>query len=149
MAKKTLLMSWPSFEASIRIELFDDKAPTVAGRIWDALPFRSIQSHALITGPMLLATAPVLTLARENLKLYTEVEPGECLYGAGSQNLIICYGALTEPEGAGVWGKVYAEDMATLGEVGRRAWANLVAPYGNEDLNPLAKRNILVTCERM
>ncbi|CAH1664539.1 conserved hypothetical protein [Hyphomicrobiales bacterium] len=148
MSKKTLKMSWPAFDASIRIEVYDDKAPTVAGKIWDALPFKTIQSHALITGPMLLATAPVLTLARENLKLYTDVQPGECLYGAGSQNLIICYGGLTEPEGAGIWGKVYPEDLDTLVKVGHKAWANLIAPYGNDELNPLSKRNILVVCER-
>lgn len=148
MPRKIMAMSWPALDARISIRLLEDEAPTVCRMLWEALPYKSLQSHALITGQMLLATAPVFTLARENLRLYTEVEPGACLYGAGSQNVIISYGALTEPEGSGIWGQVLDEDMETLAGVGLAAWNNLVAPYGNPALNPGAKRNLLVVCER-
>jgi hypothetical protein len=145
---RRLKMSWPSLNESIRIDLLADKAPSVCNLLWDCLPYKSIQSHALITGYMMLATSPVFTLARENLRLYTEAEPGDCLYGPGSQNVVLTYGPLTEPEGAGVWGKVLDKDLDALARVGRRAWENLVAPYGNVALNPTAKQSLLVVCER-
>jgi hypothetical protein len=76
--------------------------------------------------------------------LFTELGPGACAYGAGSQNIVVAYGPLTEPEGTCIWGQVLEEDWPTLRRVGQRAWENLLAPYGDLTLNPLAKQIILV-----
>lgn len=144
MAPRMMTMAWPSLDAQIKVRLLDDKAPTLCNLIWDALPWESIQSHALITGYMIFATSPIATLVRENVHLFSELGPGACFYGAGSQNIVVAYGPLTEPEGTVVWGQVPEEDWTTLCRVGQRAWQNLLAPYGDLELNPLAKQLILV-----
>jgi len=141
-------MTWPSLDAQITIRLLDDAAPTICNLMWDALPWDSVQAHALISGYMIFATSPVATLARENVRLFTDLRPGDCAYGAGSQNVVVVYGALTEPEGTCVWGRVAKDDLPVLRRVGQRAWENLLAPYGDPALNPLAKQIILVRCEK-
>jgi len=139
-----MTMAWPALEAKVRVQLLEEKAPTICNFLWDALPYESVQAHALISGFMVFATSPVFTLARENVQLFTELAVGACAYGPGSQNVVVAYGPLTEPEGISVWGQVLEEDWPTLRRVGRRAWENLVAPYGNLSLNPAAKQIILV-----
>jgi|SRR5579884_386514 hypothetical protein len=148
MAARVIRMTWPSLDASASIQLLDDRAPTICNLLWDALPWESVQGHALISGFMMFATSPVFTLARENVRLFTQMGPGDCAYGPGSQNVVVAYGPLTEPEGISVWGHVPREHWPTLRRVGQRAWQNLMAPYGDLTLNPLAKQIILVRYEK-
>lgn len=143
-----LKVTWPEFETSIRIELLEDKAPGVCRDIWDALPFSTIQGHALVTGEMLFATTPVTSRARENVTLYTELGIGGCYLGNSSQNIGIVYGNVTEPEGQTKWGQVVEEDITALRKVGVANWRNLVAPFGDLALNPDAKHPILVEFAR-
>jgi len=147
-AERWMKMTWPSLDAQVKVRLLDDKAPTICSLMWDALPWESVQAHALITGFMFFSTSPVATLARENVRLFSELTPGDCAYGAGSQNIVVVYGPLTEPEGAPIWGQVPQADWPTLQRVGRRAWENLLAPYGDLKVSPLAKQIIVVRCEK-
>jgi hypothetical protein len=147
-SQRIMLIRWPELAAQARIELLDDLAPNVCDAMWEALPFQTIQGHALITGHMLFATTPVTTLARENVTLYTEMGVGGCYFGNASQNLGIIYGPVTEPEGQGVWGRVLEADHDVLQRVGPRIWENLVAPFGDLTINPLAKHPILVEASR-
>ena len=149
MPKRFMRMTWPSLNASVRVALQDDKAPQICDSLWNALPYQSVQAHALITGYMMFATSPVFTLARENISLMSDQRPGDCFYGAGSQNIVVVYGPLTEPEGACRFGRVVEEDIHVLAPVGRRAWDNMIAPYGDMTLNPGAKQIIRVEYERV
>lgn len=144
-----LQVTWPEFETAITIELLEDKAPGVCADIWNALPFSTIQGHALITGEMLFATTPVTSRARENITLYTELGIGGCYLGNSSQNIGIVYGRVTEPEGQTKWGQVIPQDIPALKEIGRLNWRNLVAPFGDLTLNPEAKHPILVEFSRV
>jgi hypothetical protein len=148
MTKRFMTMSWPTLNVSVRVGLLEDKAPTICEALWNALPYESVQAHALITGYMMFATAPVFTLARENVTLMSDQKPGDCFYGAGSQNIVVVYGPLTEPEGACRFGQVVEADIPRLTIVGRRAWDNMIAPYGDPALNPAAKQIIPVTYAR-
>src|SRR5438309_4119811 len=123
---RMMKMIWPSLDAEIKVRLLDDKAPTICNLMWNALTWESDQAHALITGYMIFATSPVATLARENVHLFTELGAGACAYGAGSQNIVVAYGPLTEPEGPCIWGQVPEEDWHALRRVGQRAWATLL-----------------------
>lgn len=139
-----LKVTWPEFDTSIKIELLEDKAPSVCKDIWDALPFSTIQGHALITGEMLFATTPVTSRVRENVTLYTKLGIGGCYLGNSSQNIGIVYGKVTEPEGQTKWGQVIAEDIPALKAMGLANWRNLIAPFGDRTLNPDAKHPVLV-----
>jgi hypothetical protein len=148
MAKRFMTMAWPCLDVSVRVLLLDDKAPKICESLWGALPYKSVQAHALITGYMMFATAPVFTVTRENISLMSDQRPGDCFYGAGSQNVVVVYGPLTEPEGACRFGQVVKEDIPLLGSVGRRVWENMIAPYGDLTLNPAAKQIIQVEYTR-
>jgi len=143
-----LTMSWPSLEASVRIRLLTEEAPTISNAVWDALPFDTVQGHALITGQMMFATSPVLLLVRENVHIFTEMGIGACFYATASQNIGLIYGDVTEPEGHSIWGQIDEQDWPTLRSVGRRVWQNLLARFGDPRLDPLAKRTIVVHVER-
>lgn len=142
-------MTWPTLETDVRVRFLDDQAPTICNLLWNALPYESVQGHALISGCMIFATSPIFTLARENVRQFVDMGIGACAYGAGSQNVVVAYGFLTEPEGISIWGQVPEEDWPTLRRVGRRAWENMIAPYGDLSLNPIAKQIILVHYEKV
>jgi hypothetical protein len=147
-SERVMLLRWPELDAEVHVDLLDHLAPTVCDAMWEALPFQSIQGHALITGHMMFTTTPVTTLARENVTMYTEMGVGGCYFGNASQNLGIIYGPVTEPEGQGVWGHVWESDHDVLKRVGARNWDNLVAPFGDLQRNPHAKHPILVEASR-
>jgi hypothetical protein len=148
MPKRLMTMTWRSLNTSVRVLLLDDKAPRICESLWNALPYKSVQAHALITGHMMFATSPVFTVARENIVLMSDQKPGDCFYGAGSQNVVVVYGPLSEPEGACRFGQVVKEDIPLLGPVGRRIWDNMIAPFGDLTLNPAAKQIIEVEYAR-
>lgn len=145
---RMLTMTWPSLDAKVKVRLLEDKASRICTLVWDALPWESVQGHALITGFLMFATSPIFTLVGENVQIFTKVGPGACSYSLGSQNVQVTYGPLTEPQGTSVWGQVPEEDWPTLQRVGQRAWENLLAPYGDLALNPLAKQIILVRYDK-
>lgn len=122
---------WPRLGAEVRIQPLLQEAPHLAPALMDGLPFETVQGHALITGPMLFAPTRVSTPVRENVTLFTDMPVGACWYGSASQNVGIVYGPLTEPEGFSVWGQVHEDDLATLADVGRAVWENLMRPNGH------------------
>jgi hypothetical protein len=52
--KRMMRMVWPALDAAVDVDMHWDVAPTLCGLIWEQMPFRSVQEHALITGCMLL-----------------------------------------------------------------------------------------------
>jgi hypothetical protein len=144
-----MLLRWPDMDAEVHIELLEDLAPRICDAMWQALPFSTVQGHALITGEMMFATTRVSLIARENVTLYTEMGVGGCYFGSFSNSLGIIYGNVTEPEGQSVWGRIGEGEHELLRAVGVRVWQNLVAPFGDCRLNPVAKHPIVVEATRL
>jgi hypothetical protein len=137
-------MRWPGLDAEVTVRLLDDLAPTLSKDMWEALPFSSIQGHALITGDMMFATVPVTSLVRENVTLFTSMPVGGCFFGRNSQNLGVVYGPLSEPEGHSIWGQVIEEDFGTLKRVGDAVWDNLMLPWSRDPDGVRTRRHLLV-----
>jgi hypothetical protein len=129
-----LQIRWPALDAQVRVRPLVEEAPELSRALLGALPFTSVQGHALITGPMLFTPTRVSVPVRENVALFTEMPLGACWYGSASQNLGIVYGPLTEPEGFSVWGQVHEDDLPTLQKVGRAVWSNLMRPNAHPAL---------------
>ncbi|SDR63453.1 hypothetical protein SAMN05519103_08630 [Rhizobiales bacterium GAS113] len=140
-------MIWPTLDARADVDMLWRDAPTLCGLLWDALPFQSVQEHALITGCMLFASTRISTLVRENTTTFIDMAPGACYFATGSQNVGLVYGHVTEPEGQSVWGRVREADWPTLDRVGRAVWANTMAADCDIGINPFAKRIIPVAFE--
>jgi hypothetical protein len=140
----SMRMSWPALDASVRVELLFDQAPTICKEMWGSLPFSSIQGHALITGDMMFATVPVTCLVRENVTLFTKMPLGGCFFGRNSQNLGVIYGPTTEPEGHSIWGQVVEEDIGTLKRVGNAVWDNLLLPWSRDPNGVRTRRHLVV-----
>jgi len=145
--KPRMRMIWPDLDSSVDVEMHWDLAPTLCGLLWDQMPFRSVQEHALITGCMLFATTRISTLVRENSKTFLDMARGACYFATGSQNIGLVYGDVTEPEAHSVWGQVAEADWATLERVGQAIWANTLASDADPTVNPFAKRIIAVSFE--
>ncbi len=146
--KRMMRMVWPALDTAVNVDMHWDIAPTLCGLIWEQMPFRSVQEHALITGCMLFASTRISTLVRENSTTFIDMPPGACYFATGSQNVGLVYGDVSEPEGQSVWGRVEQADWPTLEKVGRAVWANTMAADGDPRINPFAKRIISVEFER-
>jgi hypothetical protein len=119
-----LEIAWPDLGITVIAEL-DGRNAELADALWDALPYRSLQGHALVAGKHLYHVAPIPSLL--HLPASTRIAdrreaPDGTVFCSALQHLGIKYGALTEPMPASPVGRVRAEDMAALAEAGGAVW---------------------------
>ncbi|SDK63439.1 hypothetical protein SAMN05421874_109148 [Nonomuraea maritima] len=120
---KRVEIAWPGLDITVRADL-DQRNAALAQCLWDALPYRSLQGHALVAGYHLYHLAPSHSL------LYTSAEyrvdrrtvPDGTLFCSRLQHLGIKYGELTEPMMATPIGQVLEEDLPALVRAGREVW---------------------------
>ncbi|MEV0621884.1 hypothetical protein AB0I81_51795 [Nonomuraea sp. NPDC050404] len=160
---KRLEITWPGIGITVAAEL-DRRNPALAQCLWDALPYRSLQGHALVAGYHLYHLAPAHSL------LHTEAQyrvdrrtvPDGTLFCSRLQHLGIKYGELTEPMMATPIGRVIEPDLDALAQAGREVWHSVYTtkepviaevsragqpaghvlprlPIGDPELNQLAK----------
>ncbi|MFC5827539.1 hypothetical protein [Nonomuraea insulae] len=116
-------ISWPGIGITVAAEL-DERNPSLAQCLWDALPYRSLQGHALVAGYHLYHLAPVHSLLHTpaELKVDRRTVPDGTLFCSRLQHLGIKYGELTEPMTATPIGKVVDADLDALSQAGREVW---------------------------
>ncbi len=102
----------------------DERNAALAQSLWDALPYRSLQGHALVAGHHLYHVAPVHDLLHRPATYAVDrrTVPDGTIFASRLQHLGIKYGELTEPMPATPIGQVVPDDLDTLGEVGREVW---------------------------
>lgn len=107
----------------------DQRNPALAQCFWDALPYRSLQGHALVAGKHLYHVAPVHSLlhAPAEYRVDRRTVPDGTLFCSRLQHLGIKYGELTEPMTATPIGQVVPEDLDALIEAGREVWHSVYA----------------------
>ncbi|MEU8031189.1 hypothetical protein AB0C13_21530 [Streptomyces sp. NPDC049099] len=117
-------IAWPDLGITVTAEL-DDRNTVLADALWEALPYQSLQGHALVAGQHLYHVAPIHSLLHlsATYRLADRREaPDGTVFCSALQHLGIKYGTLTEPMPASPVGQVRPQDMPALREVGRAVW---------------------------
>lgn len=117
---------WPSLGITVTADL-DDRNATLAQALWESLPYRSLQGHALVAGHHLYHVAPIHSL--HHLPAVYRVDrrtvPDGTLFCSRLQHLGIKYGKMTEPLPATPVGQVVEGDDDALAEAGRAVWESV------------------------
>ncbi|MFC9993484.1 hypothetical protein [Nocardia sp. NPDC127526] len=126
---RQLEIAWPGLDITVTAEL-DGRNPELADALWEALPYRSLQGHALVAGQHLYHVAPIPSLL--HLPASTRIPdrrdaPDGTVFCSALQHLGIKYGELTEPMPASPVGRIRPEDMPALLAAGQAIWDSVYA----------------------
>ena len=125
--EKRFSICWPELGKEIEARLLDVQDPDLCAEFWGALPFRSIQSHAVVAGFQMYCPFRLMGRAR---KLFQEPmnrqPPGRINIELDFQYLAVNYGPMTEPVPAVPIAQVAERCLEDLKVVGRMAWDNLL-----------------------
>lgn len=116
-------IAWPDLGITVTAEL-DARNAVLADALWEALPYQSLQGHALVAGSHLYHVAPMPSLLYlpATTRFDRRAAPDGTVFCSALQHLGIKYGTLTEPMPASPLGQVRPEDMAGLAEAGQAVW---------------------------
>ncbi|MEV4253095.1 hypothetical protein AB0J52_07975 [Spirillospora sp. NPDC049652] len=119
-------IEWPGLGLAVTAEL-DDRNPALAQALWDGLPYRSLQGHALVAGHHLYHVAPIHELVHLHgeHRVDRRTVPDGTVFCSKLQHLGIKYGELTEPMVATPVGRVRSDELDALTEVGRAVWESV------------------------
>ncbi|WP_251145635.1 hypothetical protein [Streptomyces sp. McG3] len=122
-------ISWSDLGITVTAEL-DGRNAELADALWDALPYQSLQGHALVAGEHLYHAAPIpslLHLTPDTRIADRREAPNGTLFCSGLQHVGIKYGTLTEPMPATPVGRIRQEDIPALLEAGKAIWDSVYA----------------------
>ncbi|GLB07625.1 hypothetical protein AtubIFM57258_002973 [Aspergillus tubingensis] len=117
-------IKWPKLNTTITVKI-NDANPTLVGLLETALPYRSLQTHAVVAGDQLYHLIPSEQL------IYTPAdkkapdrakEPDGSVFLSSFQHFVIKYGEVTEHQPVATCGKVIDEDMDKLRWVADEVW---------------------------
>lgn len=120
---RQLEIEWSTLGISVRADL-DTRNPELADAVWDALPYRSLQGHALVSGQYLYHVAPICDLLHVTAPCVADrrFEPDGMLYCTRLQHVGIKYGPVTEPLPMLPLARIKMEDFDALRAAGREIW---------------------------
>ncbi|MET9486139.1 hypothetical protein [Nocardia sp. NPDC006630] len=121
---RQLEIAWPDLDITVTADL-DGRNGELADALWEALPYRSLQGHALVAGSHLYHVAPIPSLL--HLPASTRIAdrrdaPDGTVFCSALQHVGIKYGPLSEPMAASPVGRIRSEDMSALREAGQAIW---------------------------
>ncbi|MEU8900474.1 hypothetical protein [Nocardia sp. NPDC048505] len=124
---RQLDIAWPELGLTVTAEL-DGRNAELADALWEALPYRSLQGHALVAGQHLYHVAPIPSLL--HLPASTRIPdrrdaPDGTVFCSALQHLGIKYGPLTEPMPASPVGRIRDADLPALREAGQAIWESV------------------------
>ena len=130
---RVFTITWPRFEKSVEAELLEEQDPKLCQDFWDALPFRSIQSHAVCAGVQMYCPFRLVSLpSRPFHEPMNEQPVGRVNLELDFQYLAINYGPMSEPVPALPIAQVKDNDIEDIKIMGKMAWDNLL--FSNEFL---------------
>ncbi|MCT4370778.1 hypothetical protein CLG85_010805 [Yangia mangrovi] len=117
-------LRWEPLGIEVRAFLATEGNSRLCRELLEAMPFRSLQTHAMVAGQSLMAFTPLTSSAPTPYKEELLKAPaGRLRFNAGTgQKFIVQYGRTTENIMAPVIGSVLAEDVAKLAAVGAAVW---------------------------
>ncbi|MDL4820740.1 cucumopine synthase-related protein [Actinomadura opuntiae] len=119
-------IGWPVLGVTVTADL-DERNAVLADALWNALPYRSLQGHALVAGHHLYHVAPVHEVLHLSAayRVDRRTVPDGTLFCSRLQHLGIKYGELTEPMAATPIGRVVPGDLDALADAGRAVWESV------------------------
>lgn len=131
--ERAFLIHWPGLNDRVKARLLPEQDPGLLERFWEALPFESIQSHAVVAGFQIYCPFRLLgTPARPWHEPMNTQPVGRVNLELDFQYVALNYGPLTEPVPALPVAQVQEEDLDRLPVIGRAIWDNLL--FSNEFL---------------
>lgn len=117
---RKMKICWPELNISVTGVLADNLNRELCDDIWNALPLKGIQDHAVVTGKSMYAWVPIISVAPVNYRESICDSPiGRIRFSQNTGNkFIIQYGPTTETLLVPVLGCVTEEDIVKLSEVG-------------------------------
>jgi hypothetical protein len=121
---------WEPIGASVRFTLDEGRNSDLIEPLWDALPYQTLQGHALVAGDCFYHVPPAHSLlwAVPDYRVDRQAMPNGTVFCSSAQHLTFKYGDLSEPMPASPIGSVVPEDVGSLREIGAQIWASV---YGN------------------
>lgn len=124
---KIIEICFSPINIKIRAELLENLNPVLCKILWDSLPYRSIQCHALVAGEQLYHYTPIIEAIP--YKAQTKEDKTEQLIGrinmSSLQLMSIKYGLITEYLESVPVAQVVEEDLNKLKKVGEIAWESV------------------------
>ncbi|GCB21645.1 hypothetical protein AAWM_04530 [Aspergillus awamori] len=123
-APSEVKVKWPKLNTTITVKI-NDANPTLVGLLGTALPYRSLQTHAVVAGDQLYHLVPLEEL------IYTPAdkkapdrakEPDGSVFLSSFQHFVIKYGEVTEHQPVATCGRVIDQDMDKLRWVADEVW---------------------------
>jgi hypothetical protein len=121
---RKIRLTWEPLAVTVDALLATNENPELCQDIIDALPFRILQDHAVVSGESMYAWAPLVSTApikaRERI---CDAPKGRIRFSQSTgQKFIVQYGPTTEDLAQPVLGEVIPEHADRLDRVGRRVW---------------------------
>lgn len=125
--RRIFTISWPKYEKTVAAEMLEDQDPKLRQDFWDALPFRSIQSHAVCAGVQMYCPFRLVSLpSQPSYEPMNEQPVGRVNLELDFQYLAINYGPMREPVPALPIAQVKENDIRDIETMGKMAWDNLL-----------------------
>lgn len=125
--RRIFTISWPKYEKTVAAEMLEDQDPKLRQDFWDALPFRSIQSHAVCAGVQMYCPFRLVSLpSQPSYEPMNEQPVGRVNLELDFQYLAINYGPMREPVPALPIAQVKENDIRDIKIMGKMAWDNLL-----------------------
>ena len=123
-------IAWEPIGAKVRIALDEGRNADLVEPLWAALPYQTLQGHALVAGDCVYHVPPAhdLLYAMPEHKVDRQAVPNGTVFCSAAQHLTIKYGRLTEPMPAAPIGSVVPEDVGSLPKIGQVIWDSV---HGN------------------
>lgn len=121
---RQITLRWVQPDITVTADLLEDLNPKMCQVLWDHLPYRSVQLHALISNEHLYHYNPIV----ESMFLESQHTESRARAPVGTvflsylQHLSVKYGMVTEDLPAAPVARVLEEHLPALAEAGRRCW---------------------------
>ena len=120
-------ISWPKFEKTVEAELLEEQDPKLCQDFLNALPFKSIQSHAVCAGVQMYCPFRLVSLPSHPFHEPMNEQPvGRVNLELDFQYLAINYGPMSEPVPALPIAQVRENYLPEIKLMGKMAWDNLL-----------------------
>lgn len=147
MSMRSISIEWIPLDIRVTVELNENINSNLVDLLWNNLPYRSLQNHALVSGCHLYHLAPIHELIYENAKYKVDrtKSPDGTVFLSQLQHLAIKYGELSEYIPAAPVGQVVQNDIPLLVKAGQECWRAAystkrvieVRVYRNEERPPV------------
>lgn len=120
-------IDWKPIGAKVTITLDQGVNSDLIEPLWAALPYRTLQGHALVAGDCLYHVPPAHEVlhAIPDHRTNRQAAPLGTVSCSAIQHLSIKYGVLTEPMPTAPIGRVDAADIDALPKVGQAVWESM------------------------